>query len=439
MRSMTEGATREWRSNWTLVLASAVGFSFFSVMLAATGLFIEPLGEEFGWSRTLVSSGPSVATITTALLSPLVGLLIDKYGTRRIALPGIALTMASIAAFSLTSGAALQWLLLWCFFGVVSATIKSTAWTAAVVGSFQRSRGLALGFTLAGTALSQTLVPPMGNWLISSFGWRSAFLILALGWGGLTFLICALFFHDQRARRQAGARGGASGKEDLAEAPGLTPREALVNSALWRLGISSFVVMLLTIGLGIHLIPILTEAGVSRSNAAWLASLAGAAGLAGKLITGVLLDRFQPNWTGGLTLGAAAFAFLLLMENLRSPGLIMVAMLINGYAAGTKMQITGFLASRYAGMKAFGTIYGVLAAVLALASGLGPTFAGLIYDFAGGYEPFLAIGAGGCILGGVLIASLPAYPSWEKPDADEPVAPRAAEHDPVPGGSAAGV
>jgi MFS-type transporter involved in bile tolerance (Atg22 family) len=76
-------ARREWASGWTLVLASSLGFSFFSVMLATTGLFMEPVSKAFGWSRTLYSSGVTIATLTTALASPFLGIIIDKWGARR--------------------------------------------------------------------------------------------------------------------------------------------------------------------------------------------------------------------------------------------------------------------------------------------------------------------------------------------------------------------
>lgn len=402
----------EWRDGWKLVLSASFGFSFFSVMLSATGLFMEPLGKEFGWSRTLLSSGPSIATIMTAILGPFFGALIDRYGSRRLALPGIVATMVSIASFSLINGAQWQWIALWFMFGLVSVSIKSTIWTAAVVGVFERSRGLALGLTLSGTAVAQSVVPPLGNLLISSFGWRSAFLWLALGWGGITLLLTALFFFD---RRSVGGKSGAQRGEGVAEPilRGLSVREATRDSALWRLAISNFVVMALTMGLAIHLFPILTEAGISRESAALLTALSGIAGIIGKLVTGYLLDRFRPNWVGGLTLGAAALAFVLLYDGIRSPVFIVIALIVNGYAAGTKTHITGFLTAGYGGMKHFGAIYGFMSALMALASGIGPLLAGAVYDLSGGYGPFLIVGAIGCALGGLLIISMPSYPDWE--------------------------
>ncbi len=408
--------TEEWRLGWKLVLAASFGFSFFSVMLAGAGLFMEPVMKEFGWTKTEFSFGISIATITTALLSTPFGILVDRFGSRRVALPGIILTFLSCAAFSLANGSQWQWWGLWLAFGVVAVSIKSTVWTAAVLGVFSRDKGMALGLTLAGTAVAALLVPNIGNALIENFGWRAAYFWLALGWGSITLLMCWLFFYDvhDRAAATRKQQGTATAAPETLNLPGLSVPQAYRDWALWRVAISNFVVMLLTMGLSIHMFPILTEAGISRGNAALLTSLGGIAGIVGKLLTGWLLDRYRPNWIGGITLGAASLTFALLIVGLQSPVLIVIAILVNGYAGGTKTQITGFLTAGYGGMKNFGVIYGFMAALMALASGLGPLFGGLAYDYAGGYEPFLIAGTIGCALGGLLIVSMPRYPVWEK-------------------------
>ena len=403
-----------------LVLTASVGFSFFSIMISSTGLFFEPFSKEFGWSRALLSSGASVAMLLTAVLSPFFGAMIDRFGSRRVVLPGLVLTILSISAFSQVNGSTTQWLVLWMVFGIVAVSIKSTAWTAAVLGVFQQSRGLALGLVLSGTAVAQAVVPPLTNWLIITQGWRATYIWLATGWGGVTFILCLFYLFDavdrknEKAERQLQSGETVDADEQL---PGLNRREAMRDSALWKIAISNFVVRALTMGLTIHLFSILTEAGVTRTNAAWFASLGGIAGIAGKLVTGYLLDRFAPNWIGGLTLGAAALAFLLLQVGIHSPTLIVIALIVNGYAAGTKTQITGFLTAQYGGMRNFGSIYGFMAALMSLAAGVGPTLAGLIYDQFGGYGPFLTAGTIGCLLGGILMITLPAYPSWRDREA----------------------
>lgn len=153
--------------------------------------------------------------------------------------------------------------------------------------------------TLAGTAVAQAIVPPLANWLITEFGWRAAFVWMAFGWGGLTFLLSLLFFVDGREEPKSGIE--ANEATDHPALSGLTSRKALLDRALWQVAISNFVVMALTMGLTIHLFPILTEAGVTRERAAWLVSLAGVAGIVGKLATGYLLDRLgRTGWAGSL-------------------------------------------------------------------------------------------------------------------------------------------
>lgn len=421
MATATGGALQEWKRGWPVVVAAMAGFSFFSVLLSATGLFIEPLERAFGWDRATLSIGPAIATAVTALLSPFYGALIDRFGSRRLGLPGVVVTMAATCMFAFASGSKTQWVVMWVVFGLILTSIKSTIWTTAVAGTFSKGRGLALGLAVTGPAIAQTLVPPLGNFLIESFGWRAAYLWFGLGWGGVTLLLCWLFLadaHDRKARAMQAA--GALESAARVVLPGLRKREALRSVALLQVAVSSFVVMMMTIGLAIHLFPILTEAGVARTDAAWLLSLGGIAGIVGKLVTGALLDRFRPNWTGSLTMGVTAVTFVVLARFLDSMPALIGALIINGYAAGSKTQITAFLTAGYAGMRNFGMIYGAMSALVALASGLGPWIAGRVYDATGGYEPFLWTGAVGCVVGGALLLALPPMPKWDeaRPQAD---------------------
>ena len=103
MASNPMSAGEEWRRGWAVVLASSLGFSFFSVMLSGAGIFMGPLGAEFHWSKTLLSGGIAIATWITALLSPPFGMLVDRFGSRRVAIPGIVATIAASSAFGLVS------------------------------------------------------------------------------------------------------------------------------------------------------------------------------------------------------------------------------------------------------------------------------------------------------------------------------------------------
>lgn len=411
-------AAQEWRRGWTMVMAAFVGFSFFSIMAASTGIFIEPLSKEFGWSRVQASSGVSIAGAVTAVLSPFFGILIDQWGTRKLAIPGLAIMALLIAAFSFNTGSFALWTGMWLFYGFIALSIKSTVWSTTVAAGFETARGMALGVMLCGTAFAQTITPPLANWLIDAYGWRMAFVWLGLGWGAIALAVCIPFFHDLHLK---GNRDQAGAATSSARFPGLTVRQAWRDRALWQIGISTFFMMLLTIGLMQHQFQILVEAGMTRGNAALLSSLAGIGGIVGKLVSGVLMDRYSPNWVGGLTLAASALAFLLLMSQFATPALTIVAMFVNGYTSGTKLQITGYLSTRYAGLKNFGKIFGMMAAVIALGSSLGPLAAARIHDLTGNYQVFLIAGVIGSILCGLLIVTLPKYPSF-KADEAEPAA-----------------
>lgn len=414
-------ARAEWRQYWPLVIAASMAFSFTSVMTAAAGLFMEPLGREFGWNRTLLSSGTSIAAVTTFLFSPLFGILIDRIGTRRLALPGLLLMALTIASLSLLDGSVTMWFIIWTVYAAAALATKSTVWTASVASAFDAGRGLAMGLVLSGSAIAQAITPPLTNFLINAYGWRMAFVWLGLGWGSLALLLCIFWLFDgyDASRKARAANPEASNSKSLlGDAPGLTVEEAWRSVALWRIAISTFAIMVVTMALVVHQIPILQSIGVERTTAATYAGIAGLTGVAGKLVTGWLLDRYAARWVGGLTLAATSLTFILLLLPDRSTAIIFIAMLINGYAAGTKLQIAGYLTSAYGGMKNFGLIFGTMASLIAAGAGLGPLMAGYIFDLYGGYDVYLWIGIGGTLFSALLIFGLGDYPAWHRREAE---------------------
>lgn len=407
-------AAGEWRAQWTVVLAACVGFSFMSFMTPAAGVFMAPLGKEFGWTRTQLSLGIAISGLLAILLAPLVGRLVDRAGARRLVLPGIVLTALAVAGFSLATASFALWLALWAIWGLCSLLILSTVWVAAVASVFTVARGLALGITMAGTALATVIAPPLANWLIDHHGWRAAFVWLGLGWGAVAFVLAYAFLFD-RHNRPAPSPAETPVDTSPAEAPGLTVGEALRNSALWRIGLSTFLILTITIAVVVHQFPIIVEAGLAPSSAAWLVSLSGVAGIVGKLVTGSLIDRFHARWVGGLTLASTAIAYPLMARGIATPTLILLGVAISGYAAGTKIQLCGYLTARYAGMRNYGTVFGLMTSAISLASAVGPLLAGIAHDRYGSYAPLLGVGVVASLVSGGLILSLGRYPRWNEP------------------------
>src|SRR5690606_25014446 len=105
------------------------GLSFSSLAPASLGLFIEPLTQEYGWTRAQISLGITMYALFAVPFSPLAGALVDRWGSRRIAIPGLVLTSCAFATFSLANGSVAQWLGLWLLYSTVALAIKSTVWT----------------------------------------------------------------------------------------------------------------------------------------------------------------------------------------------------------------------------------------------------------------------------------------------------------------------
>lgn len=407
-------AAAEWRAHWTVVLAAMAGLSFSSLAPASLGLFIEPLSQEFGWTRAQISLGLTIYALFAVPFSPLAGALIDRRGSRGIAIPGVILASCAFASFSLANGSVAQWVGLWVFYATVAMGIKSTVWMAAVSSLFTASRGLALAVVFCGTAISQTVSPLLARWLIDEHGWRAAYVWLGLGWGGIAFVLVVFLLVEGRNRladpslRQSQSRPVQSGLS------GLRFKEALRSPPLRKIAGATLLISVLIGALIVHQVPILTERGLSRETAAMLAAFAGFASLFGKLCTGYLFDRSRSGWIGFGSLCLPAIACGLLLLPSSSLVLIVCAMSMLGYTAGAYLQLCTYLTTRYGGLLHFGKIFGVMASLLAFGTGAGPLIGGLIFDHSGSYAPLLMVAIPACLIAASLVARLGPYPEFQE-------------------------
>lgn len=403
-------AAAEWRSNWPMVLSALVGVSFVSIPPATLGLFMEPLQNEFGWTRTQISGGMTVLALVSLPLMPLAGALVDRAGARRVALPGLVLSGLAFAAFGLQGGSLAQWFATWVAFTLASLLIGLLVWTSAVSTAFQAGRGLALALVLCGAALALTLAPLVSRELIDAVGWRTAYFAIAAGWGGVAFVLSLVMFWDRRAESAADA--GARGGRLFAIPGGLSVGEALRSLRMHRNALATFLQTLLGAAAIVHLVPLLTAAGLERAEAASLAALMGIASVTGKLVTGWLVDRISSGWLPVACYAGPGLAYLLLYQGAGAVPVLAFAVVLLGYCSGASLQLSTYLTTKYAGMRNFGKIFGLVAVLLALGGGLGPLVAGAIFDSAGSYEPLLIGGVIVGVLAGTSVIGLGAYPHF---------------------------
>lgn len=432
MNQPPKTAREEWKHHWPLVLSGMVGFSFFTVVTYSLGTFVEPLEKAYGWSRAEIAFGLTIFGAIQMLGGPPVGALLDRIGTRRMAIVGMIVSGASFAAFSLVNGSLAQWFTLWVIFGLCALMIKSTVWSAGTSSVFTASRGLALAAVLSGSALGQTLAPLIANALIAGQGWQSAYFWIGFGWAGLATVLIVLFFFDAR---ELGKRAGVSSTASAAGAlssnalPGLTAREGFRDSRILRIAAANLLMSLVGAGISVHLVPLISETGISRSTAVEIAATAGVAGLVGKFLTGWLLDRYQGSIIPFFSFAIAALGHFLLLNLLDSAVALTLGAMVLGYASGAGLQVTTYLISRYAGLRNFGIIFGTISSMMMAGTALGPTISGYVHDVSGSYTPMLMAAIPTMLVCAFLFVGLGPYPEFRArpPDPEDAMQPVAAE------------
>jgi predicted MFS family arabinose efflux permease len=403
-------AAQEWRLNWPLVFSAMIGLSFGSIPAATLGLFMAPLEQAFGWSRGEISAGMTIFALVGLPLGPLVGILVDRFGARRIVIPGLVMVGTSFAAFGTITGAYWQWIAVWVLYTVSSIFIRSLVFNTAVSGAFLAGRGLAIAVVLAGLAIAQTLAPPLAEGIIASYGWRSAYIVIGLGWAGFALILVLLFFRTRSA--PVAPQTGGDSAEQAARPGGISVRQALRSPIVIRIGLAISLQALVGAGVLIHLVPMLTWAGLSRAEAAGLAALLGLASFAGNFVAGWLMDRVRGGLAPLLFFALPALGHVLILYGGASLATLTAAVAVLGVGGGAALQIGIYLTTRYAGVRNFGTIYGIITSFQAGLSGIGPLVAGLIFDATGAYTLVLVIAAPIALLTGLLIFGLGPYPDF---------------------------
>ncbi len=408
MSARLEGnAIEEWRQHWTVVLAASAGMGMAAVISFAGGLFIAPLEKEFGWSRTEISSAHMISAVTIILFAPFVGYLVDRLGPRRLGIVAVIAVAAGLSLFSLTGPNIWSWRLLWVVMAAATVIIQPLVWTSAITGLFSAGRGLALAFVLCGSSICSIVTPPLTYWLIESYGWRLAFVGIGVCWGLVVLPLVLLFFTSAQD----------SARRDTPLAP-LASRPSFLTSfrgdvLTWRfmqLAMAGFCIAIAVVSVSVTIVPILSSNGISRGEAAGIASLLGFSAIAGRLTIGHLLDRFPGRLIAAVVVCMPIIGSLILIELPGSATAASAAVLIFGLSMGAELDILAYLTSRYFKAESFGMMFGTIGGFVALAGAGGPVILNRVYDLTHSYVPALWGILPVCLLSATLFMLMGPYP-----------------------------
>ncbi|RYD97958.1 MAG: MFS transporter, partial [Sphingomonadales bacterium] len=165
------------RRDWPFLLAAALGFSVASIHFYSFGLFMEPLEAEFGWSRSQISGALMIISTIGVLGAPLVGLMIDRWGSRRVGMPGVVVYSCAFASLAMVGPSIWSFWAIFLLLALAISTITATVWSAAVAARFDiNQRGLAIALTFCGASFGMLVAPIFAEYLMSSYGWRTAYI-----------------------------------------------------------------------------------------------------------------------------------------------------------------------------------------------------------------------------------------------------------------------
>ncbi|NOT53517.1 MAG: MFS transporter [Deltaproteobacteria bacterium] len=399
-------ATKEQQSGtvfhgWWIVLVVGVGLSlsYGPIIVATFGVFLKPLSQEFGWSRTGISLAFSLGNLMFSGALPLIGRLVDRLGARTVILPSVLIFGLSVMSFYLLTASLWHFYALYLLLGVVNSGPLS-AYSKVISRWFDQQRGLALGLAMAGMGVGSFIIPPLAQALITTVGWRQAYVFLGLLVIGITMPVVGVFLKETPQRMGLwpdGAIVAAAGvAKRTGQEPGLSGREAWHTGAFWLMVGAFFLQSVGFHGYYLHLVPLLTDHGASVQSAALVMSLGAVGGMLGRVGGGYLLDRFfAPYVAVCFFCGSALGIFLLWSGAVGS--LAFVAAFLGGLGVGAELDIIAYMVSRYFGLRAFGEIYGYVFAAFTLGGVIGPPLMGIGFDSTGSYSP---------VLGGFVVTTL---------------------------------
>jgi predicted MFS family arabinose efflux permease len=363
---------------WRVAAGSAASLFFASLIVYTFAPFLKPLATEFSWTREQVSAAYSMMAIGAASSAPCFGYILDRVSARRVVIPCMAIVGCCFASLTLLDGRLWQFLATFGVLGVGATALSPVGYSRAVSTWFHERRGLALGVVIGGGAVAGMVQAPIAQWTISVAGWRSAYVLI-----GAAIVLIGVPIAALTIREKPHERGSAA-----AVVTGTPLSLALRSRIYWTVVLVYFASSVAQNGAIVHLAALLTDRGVSAANGALALSAMGGGSLAGRLMTGWLLDRFFGGAVSSLLLALAATGtYLLTTADSFASGAIAAALI--GFGMGGEVDVTPYLLSRYFGLRAFSTLYGFSFAASALAGAAGPILLGRTFDATGSYETLL--------------------------------------------------
>ena len=382
---------------WIIVgIAMLAGFLGSGVSNVTMAVALKPITEDLGWSRTLTSSAITIGSVAGGLLAPLIGPLADRLGPRILLPFGAAIVGTFVMCLSLTYEP-------WQFYatfvparGLAETLLTGVVPMTAVTNWFYLKRPRAIGLVALSVPLGSFVLSLLYQFMITAYGWRSAFMMLGVAlW--LLVVLPGLFFLRRQPEDMGvlpdGALPGAlkstlvpeSEPATAATEHSWTLKDAMRTRTLWLLVAAASFYSISTGGIAFHMVAYFTDVTIQPALAAGALSVMALTGAFGSGLWGALAERFHPRTLGVTTMLLAAAAVVLLTQVRGAPAAFVFSILF-GLSARGGFVLMHVLLARYFGRRSFGAITSVLEPFHKGGLGIGALLAGLAFDMSGSYQ-----------------------------------------------------
>ena len=406
----------QWRIVFASMIALLCGASTLTIF--GLGMFVKPLQTEFGWSLTQISLANTIVSLSCVVSSIAQGILIDRFGPRRIVLISVPLLGLCFASMYFLPNDLRLFYLAWMLIPLLGVGTWTGSYAKVIAAWFDRRLGVALGIASIGVGLGSALMPPLTHTLLSLYGWRLTYVWIGALSVGIALPVVYFNLYDAPASR--GLADVSAAVKTGARQPAYRLSQAFGSRTFWFL-IAGFALLgFVTTGVATHLVPMLMNAGIDGQHAALGQSLLGVGLILGRLTAGYCLDRLPAARvsTGSLLgplLGCGGYAVF----GVGSHSMYVFAFLI-GIGIGAEFDLLGFYVRRYFGTLAYGKLYGSIFASFQFGSGVGSVAVAAGTAYFGSYAPMLALMAGFVAIVIGLLASLGPLPSTARDDRATP-------------------
>lgn len=374
--------------------ALCLSFSIGTLQVYSFSLFVKPLASEFGWSRGEISLAISLSNLAVSISAPIQGMLSDRFGSRGLIFFGHCALSLGLSALAWLAPPLWHLYAAYLFIGLLASASAPLPHARLISLWFEKDRGLGLGIMMAGVGLGSFIIPFIAQHAIQQAGWRSAYLIL-----GLLAVLLPLPLNALLIRERHTVFGPST------PASGFTRAEALRTRVWWQITFVFLLMALCANGVISHLAAILTDSGFDGGRAAFALSLFGISALAGRVITGWLVDRFFAPYVAAVLFSGLLLGLALLRLGTGGP----LAAALTGIALGAELDVMPYLIGRYFGMRAFGAIYGACFGAFTLGMAIGPLLMGYGFDLTHSYNMPLLVLMALLTLAVFAVATLPRY------------------------------